>query len=180
MWSRTSMTENHLLKRGLTNSMIKLYHQKSNIVVDIGSSHASSFESPQVRRQVEFYFYFPPTIFFTLSQVDLHLFVYKTRRVTWTLVIGYYDHLRQKSLIFYKLKGNGISGLVIFPRQLTSFATNALTILIAISIECVIRVAKNVNAMETIKTAYSIWVSLSSPRVFFQNDLSKISSFFPF
>ena len=166
MWSRTSMTENHLLKRGLTKSVIKLYHQKSNIVVDIGSSHASSFESPQVRRQVEFYFYFPPTIFFTLS--------------TWTLVIGYYDHLRQKSLIFYKLKGNGISGLVIFPRQLTSFATNALTILIAISIECVIRVAKNVNAMETIKTAYSIWVSLSSPRVFFQNDLSKISSFFPF
>jgi len=84
-------------------------------------------------------------------------------------------------MIFYKLKGNGISGLVISPtRNSQSFAMNALTIMIAISMECVIRIAKNVNEMETFKTAYSIWVSLSASYVFMDNVLFEISSFFHF
>ena len=101
-----------------------------------------------------------------LSQVLLLIFVNKTRQVTWTLVI---------------VKGNGISGLVISPtRNSQSFALNALTIMIAISMECVIRIAKNVNAMETFKTAYSIWVSLSGFYVFIDNVLFKISGLFSF
>jgi hypothetical protein len=74
MWNRTSMTERHLMKRGLKSTLILLYPQKSNIAEVIGSLRTSILASPEVRRQVEFFCLDPTIILPYFSQFHYYNF----------------------------------------------------------------------------------------------------------